>query len=264
MLKLPYTNTGYRTSPRKVTGLAKTFPMALFYPAFLSIIIKAGIRVKRNRYSRTEWIRSSLGVVTSLERIGVRLEITGFEHLEQLDTPCVVVGNHMSTLETVILPGLIQPIKDVTFIVKNTLLNYPIFKDILSHLQPIVVGRVNPRQDFKIVMQEGLDRLKQGISVIVFPQTTRYLTFAPSQFNTLGIKLAKRANVPVIPLALLTDAWRNGKYFKDLGPIDPAKKVFIAFGHPIWIEGRGTDEHLAVTQFIQHKLAQWQQPKTNC
>jgi 1-acyl-sn-glycerol-3-phosphate acyltransferase len=237
--------------------------MVMFYSAFLSIVIKAGLLVKRRRYSRMEWVRSSLGVVHNLERIGLRLEITGFEHLEQLDSPCVIVGNHMSTLETVVLPGLIQPIKDITFILKDTLLNYPVFGDILRHLQPIVVGRVNPREDFKIVMQEGLDRLKRGISIIVFPQTTRYLTFDPSQFNTLGIKLAKRAKVPVVPLALLTDAWRSGKHFKDLGPIDPSKKAYFAFGAPLWIKGRGSDAHDAVIQFIQHNLLKWRQTFVN-
>ena len=259
MLKLPYTNKGYITSPRHVTGLAKAFPMLAFYRAFLTIVIKAGISAKQHRYGYTEWIQSSLGVLENLERIGLRLKITGFEHLEKLDTPCVIVGNHMSTLETVVLPGLIQPIKNVTFIVKNTLLNYPIFREILSSREPIVVERINPRQDFKVVMQEGLERLKRGISIIVFPQTTRYLTFDPSQFNTLGVKLAKRANVPVVPMALLTDAWRNGKYFKDLGPIDPSKKVFFAFDAPLWIQGRGTNEHNTVTQFIQHKLEEWRQ-----
>ena len=237
--------------------------MVRFYSVFISIVLKAGLLVKRRRYSRTEWVHSSLGVVENLERIGLQLEVTGFEHLEQLDSPCVLVGNHMSTLETVVLPGLIQPIIDVTFILKDTLLNYPVFGDILRALQPIVVGRVNPREDFKIVMQEGLDRLRRGISVIVFPQTTRYLTFDPSQFNTLGVKLAGRAKVPIIPLALLTDAWRNGKHIKDLGPIDPSKKAFFAFGAPVRVQGRGADAHNAVIQFIQQNLQKWRQPPVN-
>ncbi len=258
MKQLPYTATGYRTTPQRIAGLAKTFPHVAFYRAFLTIIIRAGLRVKRHHYSNTDWCRSSLGVLENLERIGLRFEITGLEHLEQFDTSCVVIGNHMSTLETVVLPGLIQPIKDVTFIVKNTLLKYPIFRDVLSARNPIVVNRVNPRQDFKTVMREGCDRLRRGISIIVFPQTTRFLTFDPSQFNTLGIKLAKRANVPIVPLALLTDAWRNGKYLKDFGPIDPSKKVFFAFGKPIWIQGPGKAEHHATMAFVQRKIEAWQ------
>ena len=50
-----------------------------------------------------------------------------------------------------------------------------------------------------------------NISVLIFPQTTRELFFDPKKFNTLGIKLAKRAKVPVIPIAVKTDAWWHGQ-----------------------------------------------------
>jgi 1-acyl-sn-glycerol-3-phosphate acyltransferase len=122
---------------------------------------------------------------------------------------------------------------------------------------PIAVTRTNPRHDLKAVLEGGVDRLKQGISIIVFPQTTRTHSFDPTQFNTIGVKLAQRANVPVVPLALLSDAWGNGKYFKDFGKIDPSKKVYFAFGKPMWVQGRGTNEHQAIIQFISRKLQEW-------
>jgi len=97
-----------------------------------------------------------------------------------------------------------------------------------------------------------------GISIIVFPQTTRSDSFEPSQFNTIGVKLAQRAGVPAVPVALLTGAWKNGKIFKDLGKIDPSKRVHFAFGEPIAIGGRGMEEHQAIIQFIKGKLEEWQ------
>ena len=39
----------------------------------------------------------------------------GVEHLQAVDGPCVVIANHMSMLETVILPIIIQPVKDILF-----------------------------------------------------------------------------------------------------------------------------------------------------
>ena len=51
------------------------------------------------------------------------------------------------------------------------------------------------------------------------------MVFDPTLFNSLGNKLAKRNNVPVIPLALITDAWGNGKYIKEAGKIDPSKPM---------------------------------------
>ena len=67
---------------------------------------------------------------------------------------------------------------------------------------PIVVGRTDPRKDFETVMNGGAERLKNGISIIIFPQSTRSLDFKPEEFNSLGVKLAKKAGVQVVPVAI--------------------------------------------------------------
>ena len=108
-------------------------------------------------------------------------------------------------------------------------------------------------------MEGGKERLEKGISVVVFPQTTRTSSFDPAEFNTIGIKLAQRAEVPVLPLALLTDAWGNGKRLKDFGKIDPTRKVHLAFGEPLLVTGRGTSEHQAVVGFIEERLREWRE-----
>jgi 1-acyl-sn-glycerol-3-phosphate acyltransferase len=84
------------------------------------------------------------------------------------------------------------------------------------------------------------------------------LYFRPAEFNTLGIKLALKAGVPVVPIALKTDAWGVGKIMKDFGRIDRTKKVRFAFGKPMEIKGRGADEHQAIISFIQESLARWE------
>jgi 1-acyl-sn-glycerol-3-phosphate acyltransferase len=109
----------------------------------------------------------------------------------------------------------------------------------------------------KIVMEEGLDRLNKNISIVVFPQTTRMLYLDINQFNTIGIKLAQRANVPIVPVALKTNAWGNGKFLKDFGKIDPSKKVHFAIGEPMWINNRGKEEHQLIVHFINSHLEKW-------
>ncbi len=212
---------------------------------------------RREQYGDEEWTVSSYKVLKDLEALGAPAEITGLEHVRQLDSPCVFVANHMSTLETMVLPAIIQPIRDVTFVVKQSLLDYPVFKHIATARDPIAVARDNPREDLKAVINGGIDRLGRGISVVVFPQTTRSSTFDPQKFNTIGIKLAVKAKVPIIPVALQTDAWGNGKWIKDFGPVDPSKPVRFAFGPPIQIEGRGADQHKEVIHFIETKLQHW-------
>lgn len=257
MEKLCYTDDSYQTAVDKVPFWAKWFPSLVFHAQFVAIVFRASAKAKRGEYDNTAWIESSLEVVRTLEAVGVSFTITGVSHITQCEGPCVFIANHMSTLETTVLPGIIQPLKDITFIVKQSLLEYPVFKYVMRSRDPIAVNRTNPREDLKAVLEGGCERLKKGISIIVFPQTTRTTAFDSAQFNTIGIKLAKKAGVPVVPLALRTDAWGNGRYIKDFGKIDPSRKVYFHFGPPIWIAGRGHAEHEAIVAFITKKLREW-------
>jgi 1-acyl-sn-glycerol-3-phosphate acyltransferase len=87
--------------------------------------------------------------------------------------------------------------------------------------------------------------------------------FNPAQFNTIGIKLAQKAGVPVVPLALLTDAWENGFLIKDFGRINTMKKAHFAFGKPLMIKNRGAEEHQQTIDFIATKLQEWKKARKN-
>ena len=258
MKQIAYTDGTYRTDPRPVGLLARMFPSLTFYRRFLWIVWRASVKAKRGQYDGAAWCESSFNILRALERVGVRIEIEGIEHVQRLQTPCVVIANHMSVLETVLLPVILRPVRPVTFIVKESLLTYPVFGHVMRSRDPIALTRSNPRQDLKAVLEGGTDRLGRGISIVVFPQTTRSVTFDPKQFSTIGVKLAGRAKVPIVPLVLRTDAWGNGKRLKDFGPIDPSKPVHFSFTEPIHVEGRGTQQHQEIIERINAKLPQWQ------
>jgi 1-acyl-sn-glycerol-3-phosphate acyltransferase len=232
-------------------------PVLTFYPQVYWIVRKNGRKALKGLYGGAEWAESSLAILLALENVGVRIEITGMDNIRRHEGPVVFIANHMSTLETFILPCIIQPVKETTFIVKQSLLTMPVFGPVMRSRDPVVVGRVNPREDLKTVLEEGSKKLAAGRSIVVFPQSTRSLDFKPDEFNTLGIKLALKAGVPVVPIALKTDAWGTGKIMKDFGRIDRSKKVHFAFGDPMAVEGRGADEHRKVLAFIGDNLAKW-------
>ncbi len=247
----------YRTESRKPSLFARFIPSVAFYASMLRIVMQASSKAKRGNYDTAEWCKSSLAMLRALEQSGIRIEIAGIDNFRSLAGPCVFIGNHMSTLETFVLPTIIAPIKEATFVVKQSLVEYPVFKHVMRSRNPITVGRSNPRDDLRAVLDGGTERLKAGISIIIFPQTTRTPIFIKEQFNTIGIKLAKRAEVPVVPVALKTDAWGNGRLLKDFGRIDPAKTVHFAFGKPLLIRDRGNEEHEQIIDFIRGKLEDW-------
>jgi 1-acyl-sn-glycerol-3-phosphate acyltransferase len=256
-LKYLTTQNNYRSLQPPVSWVARKNPTGVFYLKLLGIVWKASRLSKRGSYTRERWVQSSLDTVEALESVGVTLEIENMAVPQKLVSACVFVGNHMSILETFVLPCLIQPYRDVTFVVKEDLISYPFFKHVILSRDPIVVGRVHPREDLRKVIEEGQKRLSRDVSIIIFPQTTRSIFFDAKKFNSLGIKLAKRGKVPVIPVAIKTDAWGLGKKFKDFGKISPVKPVRICFGDPLDVNGPGREEHQFIIDFIAGKLNDW-------
>jgi 1-acyl-sn-glycerol-3-phosphate acyltransferase len=239
---------------RRVSPLPATLA---FYIDTVRVVFSASHRAKRGRYGEAEWVDSSLDIINALEHAGCRLHIEGMDNIRALEGPAVFVSNHMSTLETFVLPALINPVRRCTFVIKPSLMDYPVFGPVMRSRDPIVVTRDNPRQDLQTVLDEGARRLAAGTSIVLFPQTTRSSTFDPSKFNSLGVKLAKNAGVPILPVALKTDAWSNGKRLKDFGPVYPDLPIHIRFAPPMPVDGNGRAQHEAAAAFIAENLAAW-------
>ena len=259
----PYPDDTYKTPHTAMEPFATFFPNIGFYWRMCATLKKASNLAQRGEYGSNEWVQSSLDIREAMEKCGAKVTIEGLEHVKNMASPCVFVANHMSTLETFMLPGIIRSFIPVTFVVKESLLRYPIFHHVMRSRDPIVVHRKDPRADFSAVMEGGLERLRKGISIVVFPQSTRNLHLDKHQFNSLGVKLARKANVPVIPVALRTDAWGMGGLFgllKDHGAIHPQIPVRFRFGEPITIEGTGKAQHEAVYNFIAAALTEWGLP----
>jgi len=237
--------------------LIRKLPGYYFYPRMIAIVWWSARLVKKGEYTSARWVQASRNIVKLFESLGTNITVENHAAFQNLDAPCVFIGNHMSTLETFALPGIIQPFRDVTFIVKKSLIDFPVFKHVMRSRDPIIVGRENPKDDFKVVLDGGLERLNRQISIIVFPQTTRSTKLDPKSFNSIGIKLAKRAGAPVVPIALKTDAWGVGSIIRDFGKIQPQKNVHFCFGDPITVTGNGREAHQAGVDFITNKLKCW-------
>lgn len=226
---------------------------------YAGIVLRTRKEAIRKLYDTKAWTDSSFEILRFIERTGGIFHITGMDNIPRSTGSVLFIGNHMSTLETMILPSIIGPHKELTFVVKESLVKHPLFGDVMKSRNPIVVGRTDPRKDLEAVMNGGVELLKNGISIVIFPQSTRSVEFKPDEFNSLGVKLAKKAGVDVVPIALKTDFWGNGKWIKELGPMDSGKHIYIKFGEPFTIKGNGKEENQKIIDFIQNSLKGWNQ-----
>lgn len=250
----------YHTPANKRTIWDKSFLGTRFYFLFKYFQILNTNRKKalKGNYGTQAWAASSLDILRISESCGAQYHITGLDNLHNVEGPVIFVSNHMSTLETMVYPAIIGCELETTFVVKESLLSAPIFAPVMKSRKPITVKRENVRDDLMAVMTQGQQKLKEGSSIIIFPQSTRTVNFDPKEFNSMGIKLAKKGKVQVVPIALKSDFWANGKWVKELGPIHRKKHVHIEFGEPFFVTGTGKEDHTRVTQWIVERLNKWQ------
>lgn len=229
-----------------------------FYARAVVQIGYAAFKARRGRLDNAGLVNGSHALRRSLEAVGVRFEVTGAEALDRQGGPYVFVANHVSALETQILPSILQHAAPCTFVVKSSLVNYPVFGKVLRAFHPIVVERADARADLRQVLEEGSSRLRDGISVIIFPQAHRTAMFDRKAFNSIGMRLAKAAGVPMVPIALDTGAWAQGRLVTDIGWIRPDRPVRFAIGSPIQVSAGGQAAHQEAVQFIESTLTSWQ------
>ena len=185
--------------------------------------------------------------------------IDGLEHLRALKggPPVVLMGNHMSMLETSLFHAMLRPYTDFTFVIKEDLLKVPFFGSIMRAIDAIPVGRTNPREDLKNLLENGRAVLERGRSIIIFPQGTRSREFRAENFNSIGFKLARSAGVKVLPFALRTDfIGENG-----FEPLHPENPIRFEFFPAMAVSGNGAAERKLVVEMIMETLSRWEKEK---
>jgi len=137
------------------------------------------------------------------------------EHIP--DAPCVVVAKHQSTWETAQLP-LVLPI--FAWVLKKELMYIPLFGWALYALDAIAIQRSNPREALKQVNALGLQTLKSGRSVVIFPEGTRSAVGVTGNYQPSAMMLAKKAEVAILPVAHNAGiCWPKGTILKYPGTI---------------------------------------------
>ncbi|MBR3688345.1 MAG: 1-acyl-sn-glycerol-3-phosphate acyltransferase, partial [Lentisphaeria bacterium] len=124
-----------------------------FYQSNFMTFIQCGNTASHGKLDKEGQIMYSSRNIRLVERCGGRIHIRGLNHLRELGgKPVVIVGNHMSLLETAVLHAIIREHIDFSFVVKKSLLDVPFFHHILLSFHAIPVGRTNAREDLKTVL----------------------------------------------------------------------------------------------------------------
>jgi 1-acyl-sn-glycerol-3-phosphate acyltransferase len=177
------------------------------------------------RYRTGRWFRR-LGATVTKANPSWRIQISG-ERIDNPRRPYVVVSNHQSMADIPIISRLPWEMK---WVAKAELFATPIVGWMMRLAGDIEVDRKDRRSRAR-VLTTARDYLRKRCSVMFFPEGTRSLDGRVLPFSDGAFRLAIRAGVPVLPLALdgSQDAlpkhrWRFGEardiYLKILPPVD--------------------------------------------
>jgi 1-acyl-sn-glycerol-3-phosphate acyltransferase len=245
--------------PRSAADRLFGWSDAWYYMHLVGIVAMGNRAVRRAPYGNAEFSLQSFQTLRMVERCGTSVTIEDCGLLARPPGPRVIVANHMSLLETFILPSMILAFGDLAIVTRVKLLRYPLFGRVLRAINPIAVTRDNAREDLETVLVQGEAALRAGRSVLVFPQSTRTPSFNPASFNTIGVKLARRAGVGIMPVALRTAFMGLGRISRDFGPIRRDRPVRVRFGPLFPVSGNGREANERCVAFIVDSLREWGQ-----
>ena len=133
-----------------------------------------------------------------VRRAGVTVETTGQEKIPS-EGAVLFVSNHQGNFDIPILLGYID--KPKAFIAKIELLKVPMISSWMTHLKCVFLDRSDIRQSLRVINQAA-EYLKEGRSMVIFPEGTRSKGEKTGEFKPGSLKLAVKAGVPIVPIAI--------------------------------------------------------------
>ena len=255
----------YHTPPERRAATTRkpgSFTTLGFTWSVFSVFPRCAVSECLGTLSTDKWAHYCFYSLRKAESYGTSVHAEGWNFRKEQNGPVVYLANHMSTLETILLPFVLLTYGPFNVFVKASLSRLPALKRAAAHMGLIPLGRKSPREDLMQVFNEGVARIKEGSSVLIFPQGSREKVFSRKLYSSIGAKLAEKAGVPVIPIAVKTDCEPtrpDGKgWLKDFGTVDPTKDVRLRCGPPI--TGTAKEIHQKVFDWIKAQLEEWNLP----
>lgn len=184
-------DTAIRTSLRHVAYGIYSWAALLVAvtPALLSLVVTPG-RSRRRRVTR--WFARAFFL-----SIGSPIRIEGETGLP--DSACVVIANHSSYLDGMILTAALPA--RFTFVIKHEMARYPFAGFLLRRIGSEFVNREDGRQKNQVT-RRLFKAAESGDALAFFPEGTFVATPGLRRFQPGAFGAAWRASLPVVPVVI--------------------------------------------------------------
>lgn len=174
------------------------FFLIIFVPITLLYSIASIIGSLFDRSGRAPHLCAISWSRIALRLAGVKLVVEGQEKVPQ-GQPVIFMGNHQSNFD---IPALfVATPSRFAWIAKEELFRIPVFGQALRRAGYIPLDRSDGRRARKSLDNAAV-RIRNGASVVIFPEGTRSKDGKLLPFKKGGFLLAAKAGVPVVPFVI--------------------------------------------------------------
>lgn len=135
-----------------------------------------------------------------IEKWDFSVNIYGKENLPK-EGPVVYIANHQSYADALGTLKAISENHQIGYIGKDYFAKIPYFGKWVTRIRCIYITRGETRKSLKVI-NEGVEYLKDGFSMVIFPEGTRSKDESVQEFKPGSFKLATKARVPIVPISL--------------------------------------------------------------
>lgn len=206
--------------------------LVIFSPALIVEWIIGRFNPERKSKSSLWLVQKAFGIILFLS--GTKVDVIGRENIPD-DQPVLYVGNHRSYFDIVIGYRLIKG--ECGFIAKKEMEKIPFLRRWMKNIHCLFLDRKNIKEGLKTILA-GIDKVKHGISIWIFPEGTRNRDVGMMEFKEGSMKIAEKTGCPIIPVAMTGTA----EIFEKHIPWIKKSHVTVTFGKPIDIKTLEKDQ----------------------
>lgn len=236
---------------RKILGAVKTVAKFIYTIYMLVMIVLTAIPV----YLLT--LFASVETTAKVTRIAARflliaglspVRTVGAEHFAK-NKPVIYAANHASYMDALIALALMPP--QTRFVAKKELFTLPVVGKFMQKMGYLSVDRTNLPRGLEDTI-EIESALKNGHSILIFPEGTFGYAAGLRPFRLGAFKIAAEANVAVVPVAIRGAR----KMLRDGSWLMRPNRIKITICDPVMPTGNDWQDITRLRQTVRTKVAQ--------
>jgi 1-acyl-sn-glycerol-3-phosphate acyltransferase len=198
------------------------------------------------------WARVNLWLLKKL--CGLTHTVEGMENIPP--GAHVSMWKHSSAWETIAQASVFPP---QSWVLKQELMWIPLVGWAVRCLKPIAINRKAGATAVTQVVDQGMQRLSEGLWILIFPEGTRVAVGEKRRYGVSGSLLASRAGCKIVPVA------HNARYYwPRRGLVKKPGTIRVVIGPAIEAAGRDPRElNEEVRAWIEEKLTSLTPTSTN-